>query len=120
MAERRQIHRILHHAQLEVIAHLAGNLDADGFLRLGRRAGDVRRQNHVVQFGVRRVFRGLFDKHIQRRAGHLPALQGLDQGRIFNQFAARAVDDAHALLHLGQRFGVDHAGGLRRQAHVQA
>ena len=35
VGERRQVDGVLHHAQLEILAHLARNLDADGFLRFG-------------------------------------------------------------------------------------
>jgi hypothetical protein len=36
MRERGQVHGILHHAELEIIAHLAGDLNAHGLLRFSR------------------------------------------------------------------------------------
>ena len=119
MAQRRQIDCILRHAELEVIAHLPRNLNPHRLLRLARRAGNVRRQNHVLQLRVGRVLRRLFAEHVQRRARNLPGLESLHQRRVVNQFPARAVDNAHALLHRGQCFCVDHARCLRRQPHVQ-
>ena len=75
MAQRRQVHRVLHHAELQIVAHLPGNLDADRLLRLGRRSGDVRRQNHVAQVRIRRILRRLYRKHVERRPGHVAALE---------------------------------------------
>ena len=49
----------------------------------------------------------------------MAALERGDQGRVFNQLTARAVDDAHALLHLGEGAFVDDTGGLGREAHVE-
>ncbi len=49
VAERGQVDGVLHHAELEILAHLHGDLDADGLLRFGGRAGDVRREDHVVE-----------------------------------------------------------------------
>ena len=48
-----------------------------------------------------------------------PRLERGYQRCIIHEFAARAVDDAHALLHRGERLGVDHAGGLRRETDVE-
>src|SRR6185437_15173417 len=41
------------------------------------------------------------------------------EGCFLYQFAARAVDDAHALLHRCDGLGVDDAVGLRSEAHMQ-
>ncbi len=45
--ERRQVDRILHHAQLQILAHLQRDLYADRLLRFGGRSGNVRSQNDV-------------------------------------------------------------------------
>ena len=86
-----------------------GDLNAHGFLRLGGRAGDVRREDHVVELGVGRVLGRLDGEDVESRAGHLAGLERVDQSRVVHQLAARAVDDAHALLHGGEGFGVDDA-----------
>ena len=119
VSERRQVDRILHHTELEIVAHLGGDLNADGLLRLARGAGDVRGEDDVVHGEVGRLFGGLDGENIKRRAGHMAAQERGDQGRIFNQLAARAVDDAHALLHFCESAFVDDAGGLGREAHVE-
>ncbi len=73
VAERGKIHGVLHHAELEIFAHLLRNLNADSFLRFRCRAGDMRRQDHVVELHVRRVFERFDTEHIQRRAGNMAA-----------------------------------------------
>ena len=47
--ERGQVDGVLHDAELQVVAHLHGELDADGLLRLVGRSGDVRREDDVVE-----------------------------------------------------------------------
>jgi hypothetical protein len=52
-------------------------------------------------------FLGRFDlEHVETGAGHLAGLQRRDQRLLDDQAAAGAVDDAHAGLHLGDRFAV--------------
>ena len=103
----------------QVLAHLQRDLHADGFLRLVGRACDVRRQDHVGQRRQRRVLDRLVAVDIERRAAQLSGLQRLDYSGVVQQLATSAVDQPHALLHLADRVGVDHALGLRRQADVQ-
>ena len=50
MAQRGQIDGVLYDAELEILAHLHRDLDANGFLRFRSGAGDVRRENHVLEF----------------------------------------------------------------------
>src|ERR1035438_1392328 len=106
-------------AELQIIAHLVRNLNAYCLLRFARGSGDVRSENHVFQIKVRRFLWRFHGENIERRAGHLPALESGDQVRILNEFATRAVDDAYALFHFREGLGVDNAGGLGREAHVQ-
>ena len=89
VAQRRQVDGVLHHAQLQILAHLMRDLNAHGLLRFGRRSGDVRRENHVVEIEVGRILGRLDGEHIERRAGHLPALERGNQIR-FAQPARRA------------------------------
>ena len=84
--------------------HLHGNLHADGFLGLGGGAGDMRRENHILQIEVRRVLQRLLAR--RRRAPRrrsCPRSSAAASACVVNQLAARAVDDAHALLHRRQR-----------------
>ncbi len=119
VAKRGEIHRVLHNAELQILTHLHRDLDADGLLRLSRRAGDMRREDYVVELEIRRVFERLLREYIERRARQLSALERGDECCVVDQFAARAVDDAHALLHGRERLGIDHALRLRRETDVQ-
>ncbi len=109
VAERGKVDGVLHDAELEILAHLHGDLNADGLLRFARGAGDVRREDDVVEFEVGRIFGRLDGEDIERSAGDLAGFEGGDERGIFDQLAARAVDDAHALLHGRKSFRVDDA-----------
>ena len=50
---------------------------------------------------------------------HLAAIQRVLQRRLVDQTAARAVDDAHALLGLGEVFAAEDVAGLVGQRGVQ-
>src|SRR5258708_3723802 len=53
-------------------------------------------------------------------ARHMLTSQSSRKSSFVHQFAARAVDDAHAALHFGQRLLVDHACSLRSQTNMQS
>ena len=55
MRHGRHVYRILDDAILQIFLHLMCDLIADGFLGLESRAGDVRRQNHVLDRRQRRI-----------------------------------------------------------------
>ena len=109
LADGRHVDRVLDDALGQVLADLQRDLHADGFLRLVGRTRDVRRQDDVRQRRQWRVLQRLMAVDIERRAAQLSGLQGLDDGRLVQQLAASAIHQAHALLHLAQRVGVDHA-----------
>ena len=44
---------------------------------------------------------GLLDKHVKSGARDMLGIQRVEQRLLVDQAAARAVDDAHALFHLG-------------------
>ena len=77
------------------------------------------REDHVLEVDVGGVFGRLFGKDVERGTGHVAGLESFDERGIFHQFAARAVNDAHALLHGGEVFRIDEAGGLRGEADVE-
>ena len=104
----------------EEFHHLLRDAHADNFLRLLGGAADVRRGQHAIH-GEQREARGrrLHAEDIQRGIGHLAAGESFGQRGFVHQFAARAVDDAHAVFHLGERLAGEHALRLRRGRHVQ-
>ena len=63
--------------------------------------------------------RRLFLEDVERRTGDLAATQGINQRRFINQSAARAVDEAHARLHLFNARRVDDAARLFGERRVQ-
>ena len=79
----------------------------------------MRSQNYVLKCLQGRTFERLSLEHIQRCAGQLALLQRLHQVSLANQFASRAVHQPRSTLHFADGLSIDHAGGLRRQAHVQ-
>ena len=117
--DRWHVHRILNHSVLQILLHLLRDLHAHGLLRLERRSADMRREHDVFQRQQRRVLRRLFRKNIERRRRHLLLLERLRQIRLIHQFAASAIHQPHALLHLRDGCLIDHARSLRRQPHVQ-
>src|SRR5690242_8163964 len=77
------------------------------------------RENDVLQAEEGGILRGLLLEDVERRSGYLPALERCGQISLYDKLAARAVYDAYALLHGGQRGGVDDAGCLRREAYME-
>ena len=70
--------------------------------------------------GAERVVLGhrLIDEDVEAATAALAGSERGDEGGLIDDAAAGAVHDLHALLHLGERGGVDHAFGLRGQRHV--
>src|SRR5579883_1087279 len=56
---------------------------------------------------------------VKRRAANMAALQSLGQSLFYDQLSASAIDNAHALLHGGERLFINNAGSLWGQAHMQ-
>ena len=119
LRKRSDVDRILHHTQLQIVAHLLGQLYPDSFLRLIGRPRNMRRQQYIFQPKIRRILQRLRAENIQRRPRHLPRLDRLRQRLIHDQFAARAVHNPNPRLHNRQRMFVDQTLSLRSQSHVQ-
>nr|POE56575.1 hypothetical protein CFP56_33547 [Quercus suber] len=118
-------------AAVDVLDQRLGDLDADGRLRLLRRAADVRRQQHVgraaqvrgpgVECGVevRPIAAGLVGVDVERGAGEVAGLQGRDERGDVDGAAARRVEQVGALAHERELRGRDHVHGLRELGDVQ-
>ncbi len=72
-----------------------------------RGADDV---GHLPQRPVRPRRFGLID--VQGGAGHFAVLQGGQQGRLVDEAAPGAVDEAHSGLHLHEGFPAQQLGGV--------
>ncbi len=114
-----QVDGVLDDAELEVVADLHGELDADGLLGLVGGSGDVRGEDDVVEVVEDRLFERLLMEDVERSPGHFAGLERFGEGLFDDEFAAGAVDDADALLHDGERGGVDEAFGLGGEADVE-
>lgn len=99
-------------------------------VRVQRGSGIVREHLDVLHLDELLVDVGLVKVHVEPGRVKVAALQGGHEGRLVNELAAGDVDDAGALLHLGELVGVDegvaakgrgdeHAVGLGQQGvHV--
>ena len=65
------------------------------------------------------VGRRFVHEHIERRARDMAAIEKCAQGLFVDEPAARAIDDSHALLGLGEIFRRQNILRLRRQRRVQ-
>ena len=99
--------------------HLLGGDDAGAVLGLGGRGAEVGRDDDVVAGEDRVLGEGLGGEDVERGAAELAGLEAGHQRVEVDQLAAGAVDEAGAVLHRGDRLGVDQADRLRRLRHVQ-
>ena len=65
-------------------------------------------------------FAGSCGEHVERGAGDMAAVERVLQRRFVDQPAARAIDDAHAVLGLGQRLAREDPASLVGERRVQA
>ena len=118
-AERRHVERIGDAAVDQVVGHLLGHLQRDIYLRLIGRGAEVRGADEIGGSEQRRLLGGFLDENVERRTGDMATVQRLFQRRLVDQSAARAIDDAHALLGLGEVFLRQDIAGLVGQRRVQ-
>ncbi len=79
----------------------------------------MRRAHDIGQAEQRVLRRRFLDEDVESGARHLPRFERLAQCRLVHQPAARAIDDAHALLHFRERRGVDDVARLVGERRVQ-
>ena len=103
----------------QVVGHLLGHLQGDVLLRLAGGGAQVRRADDVGETEQRAVLGRLHLEHVEGGAADMAGLEGRGQRALVDQAAARAVDDAHALLGLGKRCRVDDVAGLVGERGVQ-
>ena len=101
------------------IGHLLGHLKGHVLLRFVGGGTEMRRGHHILHAKERMRGGGLDLEHVKGRTCHMLALDRLEQRILVHQSAAGAVDDAHTLLALGQRLGIDDVAGLVGERRVQ-
>ena len=103
----------------QVVRHLFGHLQRDVFLRFGGGGAQMRGADDVRQAEKRAVGGGFHLEHVQGGGGDMAGFQGLGQRRLVDQATAGAVDDADALLGLGDVFApTGCCGSCRSGAHA--
>ena len=98
---------------------LLGDDDAGAILRLGRRAREVRRDDHLRELEQRAGVR-LRLEDVERGARDLPRANRLGERLLVDEPATGSVHDADAVLHLRERLGVRGARASRRSAEGEA
>ena len=95
-------------AAREEVDHELGRLGGDGQLGLSGAGAEVRRQDDIRQLEQRMVGRRrLLHEDVKGGAGEVAGLQRIGECFFVDDAAASAVDDASALLHLGEPIGAD-------------
>ena len=97
---------------------LLGDDHAGAVLRLVGRGREVWRHDDVRLVEQRAGVR-LRAEDVERGGGDLPGAERVEQRGLVDQLAAGRVHDPHAVLHLRDRLGVDHAARLVVQRQVQ-
>jgi hypothetical protein len=87
----------------EVVRHLLSDLQRDVLLRLGGGGPEVRGAHHVRVTEQWIRGRRLLGEHVEGGTSHVTGIEGGAQRAFLDQPAARAIDDAHALLHGRER-----------------
>ncbi len=83
---------------VEIIDERARRLDADQFLSLSRRRGDVRRGDHLRQLLQAVIDGGLLLIDVERGAADLTGLDGVGERALVDQLTARRIDHSKATL----------------------
>jgi len=89
---------------VKIIGHLLGDLQRDIDLRFGGRGAEMRRRDEARRPEQRRFLRRFGREHVKRGARDMPRIEPGLQRRLVDQPATRAIDEAHALLGLGEIF----------------
>ena len=79
----------------------------------------MRGADEVGRAKQRRILGRFGLEHVERGTSHLATVERILKRGFVDQAAARAVDDAHALLGLGQVFAAQDVAGLVGQRRVQ-
>ena len=99
--DRGEVDRVGDRAAQQIVRHLLGDLQRDVLLRLGGGGAEMRRAHHVGHGRTADCCVAGSSTNTSKAApATWPDLSAVAQRRLVDQAAARAIDDAHALLHL--------------------
>ena len=117
--DRREVDRVLNRALQQIVRHLLGDLEGDILLRFRRRCAEMRRADDIGMAEERICRGGLLEKTSKAAPATWPESRAWRRACLVDEAAAGAVDDANALLGLGDVFGRQHVPRLLRHRHVQ-
>ncbi len=109
LRDRRDVDGGRDHAALEAEHDVLGDLLAGAVLRFGRGRAEVRREDDVVELDERRVGARLDLEDVDAGAGDLAGADRVGERGHLVDAAAGGVDQAHAVLHLRELLGAEHA-----------
>ena len=107
--------RLARKRRADSLRHVEGDAD----LRLDRRCAKMRREDdarHTDEWVA--FFQRLAREDVDRRARDMPRLHGVSEILLVDDAAARAVDEAHALLHACDCLLVEHVLRIGIERHV--
>src|SRR3954471_11823077 len=115
-ALRLRVHEIARRFAGEHAQHLFGGRDAHALARLLRHAGEVRREDRVVEREQRVSWlEAVVLVYVEHRAGDALLAQRLDQRRFLHHRAAADVDDPGALFHASDPLAIEEVVRLGRE-----
>ena len=117
--DRRHVEGVGDRAVDQIVRHLLGDLERDVLLRLGGGGAEMRRADDVREAEERARLGRLGDEDVDAGAGDLAGLDRRGERLLVDQAAAGAIDDADAVLHLGDRRRVDDVLRLLGERRVQ-
>ena len=112
------VERVRDRAGQQVVRHLLGDLQRHVLLRLDGRGAEMRRADEVGRAEQHVGLGRLLDEDVEARAGDVAGHQQVAHRQLVDQTAARAVDDAHALLGLHQVGAAQDVLGLLGERRV--
>ena len=103
----------------QIVGHLLGDLQRDVLLRFRGRGAEMRRADHVGRPNSGSSVAGSSTNTSNAAPATCPELSASTSAASSTRPPRAQLIDAHALLHLGERLGVDDVAGLVGERRVQ-